>query len=88
MRLEDLEKRVNQLIELADKVLKSRHNKYPELLNSEMFFEYRTSSLSFTKSVVGENHPYYQEFDYLVKDIEHSDAEEGRGVLKSIKKEI
>ena len=46
------------------------------------------SALSFIKSLYGENHPYYKEFNSRVRDIGESDTEEGRGILKSIKREI
>jgi hypothetical protein len=80
-----LSDRVNKLIDLANKTLSSKiDNSY---VNSELFFEFKTSSLSFILNLYGENHPYYQNFEriktnliFLVKD--------GRGVLNSIKSEI
>tara|TARA_R100000935_G_C2770450_1_gene137442 strand:- start:141 stop:803 length:663 start_codon:yes stop_codon:yes gene_type:complete len=88
MRLEQLAKRVDDLIELSLKVSRSRHTKYSELLNTELFNEFRSSALSFIKSLVGENHPYYKEFNTRVRDIDESDTQEGRGILNSIKREI
>lgn len=89
--MEQFKDRVSQLIGLADKTLDTRQKSSRGLMswvNSELFFEFRASSLSFILKLYGESHPYYKDFNQIVVRAEPSDTEEGRGILKSIKTEI
>lgn len=91
MKIEQFKDRISQLISLADKTLgttqTNRNGLFP-WVNSELFSELRTSSLSFILNLYGENHPYYKDFDQNVIRSEPSYTERGRGILKSIKTEI
>lgn len=84
--------RINQIIELADRTLASKQKTTGTFtsswVNSELFYEFRTTSLSFILNLYGENHPYYSDFNRLVVRNDPSDTEQGRGILKSIKSEI
>jgi hypothetical protein len=89
MKIEDIKARVNELITLAGNVLATRHkSNEADLLNSEAFAEFRTSSLSFLERVFGKEHPFYRDFDRQVKDISRYMTEQGRGILKGAKQEI
>lgn len=83
--------RVTALISLADRTLAT--TKYPEgigiaRVSRELFNELRTASLSFIKSLYGENHPYFKDFDKYLLSWEPSETERARGILKAIKSEI
>jgi hypothetical protein len=83
--------RVNSLIALADQTIAT--TRHPQSIgistvNRELFNELRTSSLSFIKSLYGENHPYYKDFDKYLLRAEPSETERARGILKAIKSEI
>jgi hypothetical protein len=84
--------RINQLIDLADRTLATRQSGTGMMstswVNSELFHEFRPSSLSFILNLYGENHPYYTEFNQRVVQSDPYDTEHGRGILKSIKSEI
>jgi hypothetical protein len=84
--------RINQLISLADKTLstkrESRATGASAYVDTELFNEFRTSSLSFIKNLYGEEHPYFTDFDNNVHRSSASLAERGRGILKAIKSEI
>ena len=88
----DFNVRVNQIIELADRTFATKQigtGVYAtSRVNSELFSEFRSSSLSFILNVYDENHPYYKDFNHLVVRAAPSDIERGRGILKSIKAEI
>jgi hypothetical protein len=91
MKIEQFKDRVSQLISLADKTLGTKQTSRSGVMtrvNSELFSELRTSSLSFILNLYGENHPYYKDFDQNVVRSEPYDTEKGRGILKSIKTEI
>ena len=84
--------RITQLIDLANQTIATKRTGSGTLsssyVNAELFFEFRTSSLSFILNLYGENHPYYKDFNQRVTRANPYDMEEGRGILKSIKKEI
>ena len=81
--------RLTQLIELADRTLKSvEPTSMIGSLNSELFYELRTSSLSFIINLYGEKHPYYKNFNEKVVHTDLYDTEKGKGILKSIKSEL
>lgn len=89
MKWDDIKRRVDELIDLAGQVLRTRHSSNsPNFVSSEKFNEFRSSSLSFLKNVFGEKHPLYNEFEKSAKDITRYHTEQGRGILTSAKKEI
>ena len=85
--------RINEIIELADRTFATKQTTGSERfrttsVNSELFYEFRTTSLSFILNLYGENHPFFLDFNRLVVQCNPSDTIEGRGILKSIKAEI
>lgn len=81
--------RINHLIELADQTLAARQpGKMSSYVNYELFSEFRTSSLSFILKLFGDKHPYYADFNMVVLRADPPDIEQGRGILKSIKREL
>ncbi len=92
MIIEDLKKRINELLSKADQVLATIYRtsspRSLDWVNSEQFYAFRTAALSFLKNTFSETHPYYQEFNIHVKSSSRNDAENGRGILTSVKQEI
>jgi len=90
--IKNLSDRLNQIIDLANRTLQTRQDSFGEFsrttVNSELFREFRTSSLSFILNLYGEKHPYFNDFNQIVLTSSPSDTERGRGILKSIKSEI
>lgn len=84
--------RIDQLIDLADRTLATKQSTSGMLsstfVSNELFYEFRTSSLSFILKLYGEHHPYFTDFDKLVVDYAPHDTQQGKGILKSIKAEI
>jgi hypothetical protein len=97
MKLEDLLRRVDDLIHKADHAVSKVEA--PGLLRqvagatnyswvpSELASDFRLSSLSFLCSVFGEGHPYYKEFDQKVSQVADS-IYFGRGLLVAVKGEL
>ncbi len=90
MKIEDYKKRIDDLITLSGKVLATKiTGEYGDSsINSEIFQEFRSASLSFLKNTFGDDHPFYIEFETKAKHDSHYDTEDGRGVLKAAKQEI
>ena len=88
--MKQFKERVDSLLDLANRTnATTTHGSMGSgYVNNELFHELRASSLSFIKTVYGEDHPYYKDFDRLVIRNNPSDTQEGRGILKSIKTEI
>ena len=84
--------RINYLIDLANRTLATKtidEGTIPRnRVNAELFYELRSSSLSLILKLVGEQHPFYKDFDQHVKIASPYDVEKGRGILKSIKAEL
>jgi hypothetical protein len=85
--------RVTKLIEFAREVMKSRYSHGVNIISAdsvqtEMFSELRTSSLSFIKGLYKENHPFYTDFDKKVHIGHAYEIEIAIGILLSIKSEI
>lgn len=84
--------RINQIIDLANKVLATKWTTSgtwgSSYVNSELFYEFRTSSLSFILNLYGDKHPYYNDFNDNVHRPDPYCSEKGRGILNSIKTEI
>ena len=89
MKLENLNIRVDELIDLAGNVLTTKKtNDYGSFVSSEQFNEFRSATLSFFKNTFGIDHPFYVEFNSRVKDSTPYDIEKGRGILKAVKQDI
>jgi hypothetical protein len=89
MRVEDLNRRVDELINFAGEVLKTKQTSdYISYVSSEQFSEFRSASLSFLNNTFGTNHPFYTEFNKHAEEANPYDTEEGRGILKAAKQEI
>ncbi|MCH8010735.1 MAG: hypothetical protein IIA61_02105 [Candidatus Marinimicrobia bacterium] len=89
MKFDRVKERINELIVLADKVISTdSYSEYSNFVNTELFQEFRSSSLSFLKNTFGESHPFYVEFNKKVNDTYTYHSQEGRGILKAVKQEI
>lgn len=89
MKIENLKKRVDELITLAGQVLLTKKSgDFSSSVSSELFNEFRSASLSFLRNTFGIEHPFYKEFNEQAKRANPYDTEEGRGVLKAAKQEI
>ncbi len=87
----DISERINQLIEMADRTHST--TKVPTgmgytYVNAELFYGFRTASLSFITNLYGVNHPFYTDFDGLANKATPYCTEQCRGLLKAIKSEI
>ena len=75
--------RITQLIDLANRTLATKQTSSGMLssswVNSELFFEFRTSSLSFIQNLYGESHPFYKDFNQIVERADPYDTEQGCG---------
>ena len=89
MKIQDITKRVDELIQLGQKTLNSKVNSAGITYVQELYFrEFRTACLSFILNVFGETHPYYKDFDKDVNDTYPNLTECGIGILRAIKDEI
>lgn len=89
MKIEDIKRRVDELITIAGQVLNTkRASDFGAYVSSEQFNEFRSASLSFLRNTFGTDHPFYVEFDKQAKDASPYDTEVGRGILKAVKQEI
>lgn len=90
MKIEDLSKRIDELIVRADNVLTTTTvNNSVSMVDWELYNNFRTASLSFLKNTFGEVHPYYEGFNAGVTTYSLASAVEiGRGILKAAKDEI
>lgn len=91
MRIDDLKRRINELISQADQVLNTTQASAKgdiKWVNLEKFYAFRTAALSFLRNTFGENHPYYQEFNQQAHSFMAENTESGRGILSAVKQEI
>lgn len=94
MKLSDLLKRVDQLIELGEEVLGTTHNVHSEMfgtgtyVNTDIGISFRSAALNFIKTIYDENNPYYKEFEEHSKGYDPSDIRNGIAILKVIRTEI
>lgn len=89
MKIEDIKRRVDELINIAGHVLETiRTSDFGLYVSSEQFNEFRSASLSFLRNTFGTDHPFYSEFNKQAKEATPYDTEEGRGILKAVKQEI
>ena len=92
MKLAELQKRVDELILLAEQTLTSEYSsggRYDfHYVSKELYIQFRTSCLSFILNLYGEEHPHFLIFQSGVGSAHPENIRIGRGVLKSIKDEI
>lgn len=92
MKSNKYQERINELISLADRTLATKKHTNSKFsvpyVDSEIFNEFRSSSLSFILVLYSKDHPYYQDFENKVLRNSPEQTEIGRGILKSIKSEI
>lgn len=89
MNLRDFERRVDELIDLAGRVLDSTtESRLGSYASGELFAEFRSAGLSFLKNTYGSEHPHYQEFFKRTNEAYPSEIKVGRGILVAVKKEI
>lgn len=89
MKIDDVKRRVHELITIAGQVLTTRRSgDFGSSVSSEQFTEFRAATLSFLKNTFGADHPFYVEFNKQAKEASPYDTEEGRGILKAVKQEI
>lgn len=84
--------RVVLLIELAREVMKTKYSSdayiAADSVQTEIFSELRSSSLSFIRGLYNENHPFYTDFDRKVHIGHAYEIEIALGILNSVKTEI
>lgn len=90
MRLEDLVRRAEQLVEQAEETLKRATDAsgYGRHVPSADFAALRTAALSFIERVFGREHPHYREFDSSVEDVNHYYVERALGILRAVRDEL
>jgi len=90
MKLEDLIKRADELIQLGEGCLKNRTrgvgSDYP--IGTGKLTEFRSASLSFLSRTFGLDSPYYTEFDTKIIDRSASHIRAGMGILTACRDEI
>ena len=93
MIYEKLIERLNQLIELGERVLSTKHSPPQGIVsgayvNDDPFYQWKAGSLSFLKNVFGENSTHFQGFQESCKHAFHSDALQGQSILKAAKEDL
>lgn len=89
MKIEDLKLRINQIIELSNRVSATgQSGEYGSWVDNELFREFRSASLSFLKNTFGENHPFFKEFNRECNSATPTSTYEGRGILNAVKGEL
>ncbi len=88
--------RLNHLIEVGDKVLKTRHPRLIPIsgeiddyyVTDDPFYQWRAGALSFLKAVLGDNSTHFQEFQQGCRGHFYTDALQGQSILKAAKEDI
>lgn len=90
MRVQDLVKRANELIEQGKRVLDTRQqeDEYLESVDSGAIKGFRAASLSFIDRVYGPKHTHFVEFGVNTNGCYPGDAERGIAILQAIRSEI
>ncbi len=91
MKLDDLVRRAEELIQTGMNVLSTRRSDssfgYPTVETSS-FEGFRAGTLSFFKLCYGTDHPYFEKFNSEVTIPVPDDVESGLGILKAAKNEM
>jgi hypothetical protein len=90
MKIEDILKRVDDLIALGEKTLSSQteHEMGGSYVEQRLFHEFRSSGLSFLARTFETNSPFYLEFNKHVEDTGYYCVERGIGIMKAVRSEI
>ncbi|MDA9554920.1 hypothetical protein N9R54_01680 [Pelobium sp.] len=89
MKIDEYKNRINQLITLGDQTLSTKRiSDFSTFVDSGLFASFRSASLSFLKSLYGEEHPFYDDFNNRCRQSYFYEAEIGKGILLSVKQEI
>jgi hypothetical protein len=90
MKIQDLVKRIDELIKMGNNVLKTGQ---PDeegyvYVNTGAIKSFRSSGLSFIERVYQNQHPHYIEFELNTKGFYSDDVDTGIAILQAIKSEI
>ena len=89
MHLEDLIKRIDQLIRNADEVIQTGESgDLGSYVNEELFHAFRSASLSFLSMTFGKDHTHYDEFNSQVERPTLYRSRIGRGILSAAREEL
>lgn len=92
MNLQDLVRRVDELLTLGERVVNTRYstdNRYSvNFVQAAPMAEFRTAVLSFVDRVYGREHPHFEEFQKRAGKHFLTDAEEGISIVNAIRGEI
>jgi hypothetical protein len=92
MKVADLLKRLDQILEHGQLVLKTAYSTGGQyninFVKSPEMAGFRSASLSFIARVFGEGHPHFKQFLQKTNNDFRNDAEEGIEILKAIRTEI
>lgn len=90
MDKKELLKRTDHLLSLGQSTLatRQRSTRGTDYVDSGKYIGFRTSSLSFIKSLYGESHIYYKDFEDTVSRAEYTKTEKGVNILLAIRHEI
>jgi len=86
MKMDGWKRRVGELTALGEAVLRTEHivADFHHYVDAASFAEFRSSTLSFLRTVFGESHPYYTFFDRHVTSASPYHVQEGLGALKGV----
>jgi hypothetical protein len=89
MKLQDFEKRANELLLIADAAISTiTVTAYGPVLDSAKYAEFRGAGLSFLGNTFGPSHPYTVEFARQTSEPYKSNAEAGRGIILAARNEV
>jgi len=89
MRIEDFVARADQLLALADSAIATKFTSAgTSWVDAGQFFGFRAAALSFLRTVFGEDHPYYRDFDSRVDRHLFNHASMGREIVAAAKSEV
>jgi len=89
MKVQDLVRRADELIQLAQATLNTCPGRSLDALaDSAKFGELRSAALSFIERTFGREHTYYKEFSDKCSDVTPYKVETGLGILKAIRDEL
>jgi len=89
MKLEDFIRRADELIQVAQGVLKTRRSSDGWVfVDTTQFQVFRSASLSFLLKSFDKDHPYYVEFSKQVEHERPEDVEKGLGILQAARDEM
>ncbi|MDR6195958.1 hypothetical protein [Siphonobacter sp. SORGH_AS_0500] len=89
MKIESIKLRIDELISLGNNLLSTTNSDdFRSSVSTELYNEFRSSSLSFLKNVFGIEHPFFEEFKNDVRDSTLYYTEVGKGILRAAREEI